>query len=275
LQGAGGIGGLLARTDFNGSADYHTDGNGNVTMLLDANQNVAAKYLYDPYGNTLAMSGQLASANVYRFSSKEWNANAGLYYYLYRFYDSNLQRWPNRDPLGNTLGTIVVVQANGQKHTFRNVAIETFGVPNLYAYVANNPVNYVDPLGLWQLTINFGAGLGIRFTIGNNGGTGLFNGQWSEGVYVGVGEGFAADLDVFNRGCHAKGANWGTEGSGEIGLGPHVEGESHVGSEPWWNVNYGVPGTPFGGSVGTEGVTVPTIGVGEAAVVGVGGTFYY
>jgi len=108
LQGAGGIGGLLARSDNSqlilGSSSahvyYHSDGNGNVTMLINNLQLVVAKYLYDPFGNSLSLSGPLASANTYRFSSKEWNDNAGLYYYLYRFYDPNLQRWPNRDPIG-------------------------------------------------------------------------------------------------------------------------------------------------------------------------------
>ena len=120
LQGAGGIGGLLARTQLPGapeqsgggstlnSAFYHADGNGNVTCLIYANGTVAAKYLYDPFGNTLSLSGALAEANTYRFSSKEWNANAGLYYYLYRFYDPNLQRWVNRDPLGDGSSLSVV-----------------------------------------------------------------------------------------------------------------------------------------------------------------------
>ena len=134
LQGAGGIGGMLARTDMpstlnpqlstGASAYYHADGNGNITMLIGTSQMIVAKYLYDPFGNTLAQSGLLADANTYRFSSKEWNANAGLYYYLYRFYDPNLQRWLNQDP------------------------IEEDGGNNLYNYVANNPVNYFDLLGL-------------------------------------------------------------------------------------------------------------------------------
>ncbi len=58
---------------------------------MDPSQQLAAKYLYDPYGNMLAMAGRLAETNTYRFSSKEWNANSGLYYYLYRFYEPNLQ----------------------------------------------------------------------------------------------------------------------------------------------------------------------------------------
>jgi len=132
LQGAGGIGGLLARTDMGqwigdnafASAFYHSDGNGNVTCMIYPNGSIAAKYLYDPFGNTLAQYGTLAGANNYRYSSKEWNANSGLYYYLYRFYDPNLQRWPTRDP------------------------IQEAGGLNLYRFVGNYPVNYIDPLGL-------------------------------------------------------------------------------------------------------------------------------
>jgi RHS repeat-associated protein len=56
-------------------------------------------YLYDTFGNTLSKSGLLADANTYRFSSKEWIASAGLAYYLYRYYDPNLQRWLSRDPI--------------------------------------------------------------------------------------------------------------------------------------------------------------------------------
>ena len=104
LNGAGGIGGLLARVDYTTGtavpAYYHSDANGNVTCLTDGSQNVVARYAYDPYGNLLAKSGSLADVNAYRFSSKEWNENSGLVYYLYRFYDPNLQRWLNRDPIG-------------------------------------------------------------------------------------------------------------------------------------------------------------------------------
>jgi RHS repeat-associated protein len=66
----------------------------------------------------------LATANSYRFSSKEIDWRTGQYYYGFRFYDPNLQRWPNHDPIGENGGL------------------------NLYGFVGNNPVNYVDPLGL-------------------------------------------------------------------------------------------------------------------------------
>src|SRR5947208_7584567 len=106
LEGAGGIGGLLARSTGYLSGNwsthnfYHADGNGNITYLVNSSQALAASYRYDPYGNTISSSGTLAGANVYRFSSKEIHANSGMYYYGYRFYDPNLQRWINRDPFG-------------------------------------------------------------------------------------------------------------------------------------------------------------------------------
>jgi RHS repeat-associated protein len=96
-----------------------------VTALLSASQMLVAKYLYDPYGNTLAKWGLMADVNSYRFSSKEWNANSGLYYYLYRFYDPNLQRWLNRDP------------------------IQESGGFNLYCAFANDGVNNFDQRGLF------------------------------------------------------------------------------------------------------------------------------
>src|SRR5205823_3078293 len=91
---------------------------------LNANQAPVAKYIYDSFGNLIAKSGPLADANVYRFSSKEYHSNSGLYYYGFRFYDPNLQRWLNRDPIGERGGI------------------------NLYAFVGNSPINRRDPLGL-------------------------------------------------------------------------------------------------------------------------------
>jgi RHS repeat-associated protein len=124
-------GSLLARTDYGqeipGSpttAYYHLDGNANVTMMIYANQIVAAKYLYGPFGETLSFSGPLAPFNTPRFASKEWNDRAGIYYFGRRYYDPILIRFVNRDPLAEQGGI------------------------NLYAYVANNPINRIDPLGL-------------------------------------------------------------------------------------------------------------------------------
>src|SRR5439155_8590944 len=110
LEGAGGIGGLMARSDGYSSGTwsthnfYQADGNGNVTYMVNSSQSSVAAYKYDPFGNLISSSGTLAGANVYRFSSKEQHANSGMYYYGYRFYDPNLQRWINRDTIGESGG---------------------------------------------------------------------------------------------------------------------------------------------------------------------------
>ena len=124
LQTAGGIGGLLARTDIKGTVFYHADALGNVTMLVDRYQTLEARYLYDPYGNIIGKWGPYADVNRYRFSSKEFHIPSGLYYYGFRFYDPNLQRFLNRDPLGERGGI------------------------NLYRAMCNNLINYIDPWGL-------------------------------------------------------------------------------------------------------------------------------
>ncbi len=130
MGGAGGIGGLLARSsgyssgNWTSHADYYSDANGNITALLDASQSLVADYRYDPFGNLISKSGTLADANVYRFSSKEVQTNSGMYYYGRRFYDPNLQRWINRDP------------------------IEEQGGINLFSFSANDPVTHFDPFGM-------------------------------------------------------------------------------------------------------------------------------
>jgi RHS repeat-associated protein len=153
LQGAGGIGGLLARTSqayqdapLAGHSFYHCDGNGNVTMLIDSSQGIVAKYLYDAFGNMLSKSGLLADANAYRFSSKEWHPNSGLVYYLYRYYDPNLQRWPNRDPLGEFGFEALRLRTDKFLTYFKSFPM--VGGINLYGFVSNDPINQEDILGL-------------------------------------------------------------------------------------------------------------------------------
>jgi len=134
IEGAGGIGGLLARSHGYGSGSwtyhnfYHSDGNGNVTALVNSGGTLQASYTYDPYGRYLSSTGTLLTSNVMRFSSKPWigfqgAATSGLYYYGYRFYDPYLQRWILRDPL------------------------EEAGGNNLYCFVSNNPLTGSDGYG--------------------------------------------------------------------------------------------------------------------------------
>ena len=121
----GGIGGLLSMLQNSINYNYLYDGKGNVTSLMDANQNVDAAYAYDPFGVPMETSlAQGFTDQPFKFSTKQYDSDTGLYYFGYRFYTPNLGRWINRDPLGEA------------------------GDVNLYRYVQNNPVNKRDPLGL-------------------------------------------------------------------------------------------------------------------------------
>jgi RHS repeat-associated protein len=91
---------------------------------MDPQQNVAARYLYGPFGRLVGKWGPLAEANAMQFSSMPRHLNSGLSLYTFRAYDSTLQRWLTRDRAGELGGL------------------------NLYGFVGDNPINFVDPLGL-------------------------------------------------------------------------------------------------------------------------------
>lgn len=81
-EGGGGVGALVAATDGSGMEVLPGyDGSGNVTELIDASSgNSVAHYEYDAFGNTLSLHGTRAGDNAYRFSSKEYDSESGLYY---------------------------------------------------------------------------------------------------------------------------------------------------------------------------------------------------
>jgi len=102
MQGAGGVGGLLATTDHSaaGIPSYYPtyDGNGNVSEYLDSSGTNVAHFEYDAFGNVNASTGAIADFDI-RFSTKKRDEESGLYYYGYRYYDPQTGRWPSRDPL--------------------------------------------------------------------------------------------------------------------------------------------------------------------------------
>jgi RHS repeat-associated protein len=103
--------------------------------LIDTNGTVQAHYEYDPYGNLKLAIGDLQSINSFRFSTKYFDGEAGLYYYGYRYHSSQLGRWLSRDPMNEKGGL------------------------NIYASCSNNSVNLVDPMGEMS-TVVAGAEIG-------------------------------------------------------------------------------------------------------------------
>jgi RHS repeat-associated protein len=106
---------------------FHTsDHLGSVREMTDSSGAVRARYDYDPYGRITKVSGDLEAD--FGFTGFYRHQTSGLNLTLYRAYNAELGRWLSRDVLEDA-----EMLPEG---------------PNLYAYVANNPINWIDPLGL-------------------------------------------------------------------------------------------------------------------------------
>ncbi len=124
MQGAGGVGGLLAVTSSASTAYPSYDGNGNVMGYYDAtNGTSVAEFEYGPFGELIRATGSKVDEFNFRFSTKYEDAETGLLYYGYRYYDPVTGRWLSRDPIGEE------------------------GGPNLYGFVYNSPEQFYDILG--------------------------------------------------------------------------------------------------------------------------------
>ena len=94
----------------------------------------AAHFEYSPFGKIISENGSMPENFAFRFSSEYNDSETGLVYYNYRYYDANMGRWINRDPIGED------------------------GGDNLYGFVGNDGVNRWDYLGLKKIyfTILYG-----------------------------------------------------------------------------------------------------------------------
>ena len=125
LQGAGGVGGLLAVKIGGQIYIPFYDNNGNISEYVDTLGNIRAHYEYSPFGETVAQTGDLADTFPHRFSTKYYDAETSSYYYGYRHYAPTLGCWLSKDPIGEEGGL------------------------NLYGFVGNNAVTKFDIDGRW------------------------------------------------------------------------------------------------------------------------------
>ena len=132
-NGAGGPGGIICR-DANGTKYYyHFDRLGNVVGVTDSNGSVVSLYTMESFGNVLEMTNggdfsneRSSDVQPYHLTTKEYDADTGLYYFGARWYDSTTGRWLSREP----------TRIDG---------------PNLYHYGFNRAPNGLDPDGLaWR-----------------------------------------------------------------------------------------------------------------------------
>jgi RHS repeat-associated protein len=115
---------------------YARDHLGSIREMTDANQNIVARYTYDPYGRVSQNVGSntngvpLLDAD-FRFAGMYFHTNSHLHLTLFRAYDADTGRWLSRDPMG---------EAGGM---------------NLYGYSGNGPINWIDSFGLSVFQVDF------------------------------------------------------------------------------------------------------------------------
>ena len=103
------------------------DALGSVRLVVDATGGVEGAFDHDVWGvpdTSVTPPGAELRAHTFVGGLGQRNEGDGLYYARQRWYDANLARWLSADPIGFS------------------------GSLNLYSYVGNNPVRYVDPSGL-------------------------------------------------------------------------------------------------------------------------------
>lgn len=101
---------------------YEQDGLDTVTSLSSSAGALANTYTYDSFGKLIASTGTIT--NPFQYTTRESDAETGLYFYRARYVDTNTGRFVSEDP------------------------IRFKGGVNFYPYVGNNPVIHIDPSGL-------------------------------------------------------------------------------------------------------------------------------
>lgn len=113
---------VLAQIEANGTIYYvHNDHLGTPQKMTDANKNIVWDRIQKPFGETFSITGSVT--NNLRFAGQYFDAETGLNYNYYRYYDSTLGRYIAADPIGFGGGY------------------------DLYSYVGNNPLRWVDETG--------------------------------------------------------------------------------------------------------------------------------
>jgi RHS repeat-associated protein len=122
---------------------YHTDGLSSIVEITGQSGAVIQAYKYSSFGIIESVLDP-NFVQPYTFTARELDIESGLYFYRARHYDSATGRFLQTDPLGIS------------------------GSLNLYTYLGNRPVGFIDPLGLDYVDVaaNYAAGFGDSVSFG-------------------------------------------------------------------------------------------------------------
>jgi RHS repeat-associated protein len=124
LHGTG-VDSVIAQENADGQVLWAlSDNQGSVRDVIDSNGSVLNHLVYDSFGKVIGETNPLVNFRL-GYTGQERDPETGFNYYGKRLYDPGLGRFISPDPTGFSAGDA-----------------------NLYRYVGNNPVNFVDPFGL-------------------------------------------------------------------------------------------------------------------------------
>ncbi len=135
---------LLTGTVFGGDTVYfyHTDPVGTPVAMTDSNGNVVWRADYKPFGQEQLVTGDIQ--NNVEFVGKEKDIETGLYYFGARYMKPENGRFISPDIVGP-------VDPRTSKTNYK--MLENPQKLNAYAYSLNNPYRYIDPQGLFEISI--------------------------------------------------------------------------------------------------------------------------
>ena len=105
------------------------DGNGSVRFLTDASGAITDTYNYDAFGALISSTG--STPNDYLFMGEQFDTNLGFYYLRARYLNPFNGRFVTRD-------------------TYEGSVFDPLTL-HKYLYVANDPVNKIDPSGMMSV----------------------------------------------------------------------------------------------------------------------------
>jgi RHS repeat-associated protein len=104
---------------------YGTDHLGSTVLVTGDAGEVLWSGETNPFGDSVSGEGIVGESERIKYTGKDFDEDAGLYYFNARWYDPGTGRFITEDPI-------------------------RYGVA-WYAYVANNPISYIDPSGLRRI----------------------------------------------------------------------------------------------------------------------------
>ncbi|WCT56191.1 hypothetical protein PQ456_01290 [Paenibacillus kyungheensis] len=127
---------VLVKKDQSASKDYYYlfNGHGDVVQMVDTSGAIVNSYRYDEWGNIAKQ--QETVANSFKYAGEAYDSETGLYYLKARYYDPSQGRFLNEDSVEGQITNPLTL--------------------NIYGYVSNNPLRYIDPTGNSNFEVNPG-----------------------------------------------------------------------------------------------------------------------